>query len=155
MPLVNATRVRSPTEAEVFSSNLCFQTGSGAHPASIQWVLGALSPRVKHSQGVMLTTHPLLVPRLRKSRSYTFSHPNVPLWSTMGPLYLILPCKCIKKLRAFTSLSVHDSKRKLLRTRVHTNFCIVLLLRTHPQNFYKLFRYTVYIKLEKKKTAYP
>jgi hypothetical protein len=26
--------VRSPTEAEDFSSNLCFQTGSEAHPAS-------------------------------------------------------------------------------------------------------------------------
>jgi hypothetical protein len=28
------TRVRSPTEAEDFSSSLCVQTGSGAHPAS-------------------------------------------------------------------------------------------------------------------------
>jgi hypothetical protein len=27
-------RVRSPTEAEDFSSTLCVQTGSGAHPAS-------------------------------------------------------------------------------------------------------------------------
>jgi hypothetical protein len=26
--------VRSPTEAEAFSSNLCVQTGSGAHPDS-------------------------------------------------------------------------------------------------------------------------
>jgi hypothetical protein len=36
----------------------------------------------------MLTTHPLLVPRLRKSRSYTSCHPNAPLWSVTGPLYL-------------------------------------------------------------------
>jgi hypothetical protein len=28
------TGVRSPTEAEDFSSSLCVQTGSGAHPAS-------------------------------------------------------------------------------------------------------------------------
>jgi hypothetical protein len=28
------TGVRSPTEAEDFSSNLCVQAGSGAHPAS-------------------------------------------------------------------------------------------------------------------------
>jgi hypothetical protein len=34
---------------------------------------------------VMLTTHPLLVPRLRKSRSYTSSHSNAPLWSVTGP----------------------------------------------------------------------
>jgi hypothetical protein len=36
----------------------------------------------------MLTTHPLLVPRLRKSRGYTSGHPDAPLWSVTGPLYL-------------------------------------------------------------------
>jgi hypothetical protein len=36
----------------------------------------------------MLTTHPLLVPRLRKSRSYTSCHPNAPPWRLTGPLYL-------------------------------------------------------------------
>jgi hypothetical protein len=41
----------------------------------------------------MLTTHPLLVPRLRKSRSYTSSHPNSPLWSVTGPIYLFFPDK--------------------------------------------------------------
>jgi hypothetical protein len=34
----------------------------------------------------MLTTHNLLVPRLRKSRSYTSCHPDAPLWSVTGPL---------------------------------------------------------------------
>jgi hypothetical protein len=53
----------------------------------IQWVPGALSPGVKPERGVMLTTHPLLVPRLRKSRSYTSCHSNEPLWSVTGPLY--------------------------------------------------------------------
>jgi hypothetical protein len=38
----------------------------------------------------MLTTHPLLVPRLRNSRSYTSCHTNAPLWSVTGPLYLYL-----------------------------------------------------------------
>jgi hypothetical protein len=36
----------------------------------------------------MLTTHPLLVPRLKKSRSYTSCHPDAPLWSITGPLYI-------------------------------------------------------------------
>jgi hypothetical protein len=54
----------------------------------VQWVRGALSPGVKGGRGVMLTTYPLLVPRLRKSRSYTSCHPNAPLWSITGPLYL-------------------------------------------------------------------
>jgi hypothetical protein len=38
---------------------------------------------------VMLTTHPLLVPRLRKSRSYTSCHPDAPLWSVTGPLFYL------------------------------------------------------------------
>jgi hypothetical protein len=57
----------------------------------IQWVPGALSPGVKRGRDVMLTAHPLLVPRLRKSRSYTSCHPNAPLWSVTGPIYLFLP----------------------------------------------------------------
>jgi hypothetical protein len=60
----------------------------------VQWVPGALSPGVKHGRGVMLTTHPLLVLRLRKSRSYTSCHPNAPLWSVVGhftlPLYVFI-----------------------------------------------------------------
>jgi hypothetical protein len=36
----------------------------------------------------MLTSNPLLVPGLRKSRSYTSCHPDAPLWSVTGPLYL-------------------------------------------------------------------
>jgi hypothetical protein len=36
--------VRSPTEAEDFSSNLCVQTGSGAHPASYTLGTGGSLP---------------------------------------------------------------------------------------------------------------
>jgi hypothetical protein len=68
--------VRSPTETEDFSSNPCVQTGSGAHQASCTVGTGALSAGVKGGRGVMLTAHPLLVPRLRKSRSYTSSPPK-------------------------------------------------------------------------------
>jgi hypothetical protein len=57
----------------------------------VQWVPGALSPGVKRGQGVMLTTHPLLVPRVRKSRSCTSCHPDAPLWSVTGPLYFFYP----------------------------------------------------------------
>jgi hypothetical protein len=82
--------VRSQTEAEDFSSTLCVQTGSGAHPASCTVGTVGYSPGVKRGRGVMLTTHPVLVPRLRKSRSYTPCHPDAPLWSVTGPLYLYL-----------------------------------------------------------------
>jgi hypothetical protein len=65
----------SPTEAEDFSSSVRVQTGSGAHPASCTMGTGDLSPGVNRGRGVMLTTHPHLVLRLRLSRSYTSSHP--------------------------------------------------------------------------------
>jgi hypothetical protein len=55
--------VRSPAGAEDFSSNLCVQTGSGAHPASRKMGTGVLSPGVNRGRVVMLTTHPHLVPR--------------------------------------------------------------------------------------------
>jgi hypothetical protein len=45
------TGVRSPTEAEDFSSSLCVQTGSGAHPASCTMVPGVLSPGGKAWSG--------------------------------------------------------------------------------------------------------
>jgi hypothetical protein len=41
----------------------------------VQLVPWVLSPGVKRGRGVMLTTHPQLVPRLRMSRSYTSSPP--------------------------------------------------------------------------------
>jgi hypothetical protein len=56
--------VRSPAGAKDFSSNLCVQTGSGAHPASCTKGTGGPFPGVKRGRGVMLTTHPHLVPRL-------------------------------------------------------------------------------------------
>jgi hypothetical protein len=52
----------------------------------------------------MLTTHPLLVPRLRKSRSYTSCHPNAPLWSVTGPLYTFF-YHCRKWISCFIGVS--------------------------------------------------
>jgi hypothetical protein len=47
----------------------------GSTQPPVQWVPGVLSPGVKSSRGVILTTHSHLVPRLRMSRSCTSSHP--------------------------------------------------------------------------------
>jgi hypothetical protein len=54
-----AIGVRSPAGAEDFSSSLCVQTGSEAHPASCTMGTGVLSPGLKRGRGVMLTTHPI------------------------------------------------------------------------------------------------
>jgi hypothetical protein len=63
----------------------------------IQWLSGALSPAVKHSRGMTLTTHPLLVLRLRKSRSYTSSHPQClhgVYWDHLHKVQKTLPLFC-------------------------------------------------------------
>jgi hypothetical protein len=46
-----AIGVRSPAGTKDFSSNLCVQTGSGAHPASCTMRTGVLSPGVKARPG--------------------------------------------------------------------------------------------------------
>jgi hypothetical protein len=46
-----AIGVRSPAEAKDFSSSLCVQTGSGAHPASCTIGTGVLSPGIKARPG--------------------------------------------------------------------------------------------------------
>jgi hypothetical protein len=58
----------------------------------VQWVLGVLSPGVKRSRGVMLTTHLHLMPRSWMSRSYTSSPPQAPTWRIAGLLYC--GCSC-------------------------------------------------------------
>ena len=44
------------------------QTGPGAHPASCKMGTGSF-PGVKCGRGVLMTTHPLLVPQSWKSRA--------------------------------------------------------------------------------------
>jgi hypothetical protein len=46
-----AIGVRSPAGAEEFSSNLCVQTGSGAHPASCTMCTGGPFPGGKSAAG--------------------------------------------------------------------------------------------------------
>jgi hypothetical protein len=65
----------SPTEAKDFSSSLCVQTGSGAHPASYPiGTAGSLSGG-KARPGRDSDHSPQLVPRFSMSWSYTSSHP--------------------------------------------------------------------------------
>jgi hypothetical protein len=73
-----AIGARSPAAAKDFSSNLCVQTGSEAHPASCTTGTGGPFPGAKRARGVTLTTHPHLVPRSGMSRSYTSSPPQAP-----------------------------------------------------------------------------
>jgi hypothetical protein len=54
-----AIGVRSPAGAKDFSSSLCVQTGSGAHPASCPMGTGGTFPGAKRGLGVTLTSHPI------------------------------------------------------------------------------------------------
>ena len=58
---------------------LPIQTGPGAHPASCTMGTGSFRG-VKCGRGILLTTHPLLVQRLWKSRTI----PLPTLWATQG-----------------------------------------------------------------------
>ena len=60
---------------------LSVQTDPGAHPASCTMAIGSF-PGVKYGRDVLLTTHPLLVPRSWKSRAI----PLPILWATTGPV---------------------------------------------------------------------
>jgi hypothetical protein len=65
--------VRSPTEAKDFSSNLCVQTGSGAHPTYCRMGTGDIFRGGKAWPGRDADHSPHAVPRSWMSRSYTSS----------------------------------------------------------------------------------
>jgi hypothetical protein len=86
-----AIKVQSSAGAKDFSSNLCVQTGSGAHPASCTMGTGVPSQGLKRGRGVTLTIHPHLVPRSRMSRSYTSSPPSAFMACSGTALALVVP----------------------------------------------------------------
>jgi hypothetical protein len=53
----------------------------------VQWLPGVLYPGVKRGRGMMLTTHPHLVPWSWMSRSYTSSLPSVSMACSGAALY--------------------------------------------------------------------
>jgi hypothetical protein len=70
-----------------FSSSLCVQTGSMAHPASCTMGTGILYQGLKRGRGVTLITHPHPIPRSKMSRSCTSSPtPQAPPWRVVGQL---------------------------------------------------------------------
>jgi hypothetical protein len=71
-----AIGVRSPAGAKDFSSSLCVQTGSGAHPASCTMGTGCPFPWGKARPGRDADHSPHLVPRSLMSRSYTSFRPS-------------------------------------------------------------------------------
>jgi hypothetical protein len=69
-----AIEVRFPAEM-IFPLASVFRPVLGPTQPPVQWVQGVLSPGLKCGWGLPLTTHPHIVPRSIKSRSYTSSPP--------------------------------------------------------------------------------
>jgi hypothetical protein len=76
-----AIGVRSPAGAKDFSSSVCVQTGSGAHPASCTVDTGGPFPGAKARPGRDADHSP----PSSMSRSYT-SPPQAPSWRVVGQL---------------------------------------------------------------------
>jgi hypothetical protein len=80
------------------------QTGPGAHPASCTMGTGSF-PGVKYGRGVLVTTHPLLVPWSWKSSAIPFPT----LWATRpvtGTLFLYLFTLRMLRLYPFSIVRV-------------------------------------------------
>jgi hypothetical protein len=84
-----AIEVRSPAEAKDFSSILCVQTGSGAHPASCTMGTGGPFPGSKARPGRDTDHSPHLVLRSRMSRSYT----SFPLRGVLWDSFILRFCE--------------------------------------------------------------
>jgi hypothetical protein len=82
-------RVRSPTEAENFSSHFCVRTVSGTHPASCTGGTGGSFPRGKARPGNDIDHTPHSSAEVKKEKELYLLSLKVPPWCEAGPLCLV------------------------------------------------------------------
>jgi hypothetical protein len=80
--------VWSPTDADEFSSSLCVQTGSGAHPASCTMGTGGSFPGGKARPGRDADHSTPSSVEVKKEQKLYLLSPRTPPWRVIGPLYL-------------------------------------------------------------------
>jgi hypothetical protein len=103
-----------------FSSNLCVQTGSGAHPTSCPMGTGGPFPEVKSGQGVTLITHPIYC----RGQEWVGVTRRLPLRlhrCIVGLLYLFYPRK---RTIAYLTLNQNEASLHLERKTVERNIVI-------------------------------
>jgi hypothetical protein len=99
-----AIGVRSPAGAKNFSSILCVQTGSGAHPASCTMGTGGHFPGCRARPGRDADKSPHLVPRSWMSRSYISSPPSASMaCNVIASLFTFTLCYYWKHAQGFFS----------------------------------------------------
>jgi hypothetical protein len=82
-----AIGVRSPAGAKDFSSILCVQTGSGAHPASCKMGTGGPFPGGKARPGRDADHSPLSCAEVVNELELYLLSPQAPPWRVAGLLY--------------------------------------------------------------------
>ena len=98
------------------------QTGLGAHPAYFTTGIGSF-PVVKYGWGMLLTTHPLLVPQSWNSRAI----PLPTLWATTGPVTGSLYFPSIFKIMFIYSIK-HNLFLKILKcSKIYQENQLVLI----------------------------
>jgi hypothetical protein len=90
-----AIGVRSPAGSKDFSSILCVQTGSGAHPASCTMGTGGPFPGGKAQPGRDADHSPPSSAEVMKKLELYFLSPQAPPWRVAGLLYFCLTPICI------------------------------------------------------------
>jgi hypothetical protein len=85
-----AIAVRSPAGAKDFSSSLCVQTGSEAHPASCTMGTGGTFPGGKARPGRDADHSPPSSAEVVNEQELYFLSPQAPPWRVAGLLYFTL-----------------------------------------------------------------
>jgi hypothetical protein len=78
---------RSPTEGDDFSSSLCIQTGSWAHPASCPTGTGGPFPRGKAQPGRDVDHSPLSSAEVKYEQELYLLSSHAPSWRVAEHLY--------------------------------------------------------------------
>jgi hypothetical protein len=81
------TGVRSTTEAEDFSSSICIQNGSGAHPASCTMSTGGPFPEGKAWPGHDADHSPPSSAEVKNELELYLLSPQAPPWHVAGSIF--------------------------------------------------------------------
>jgi hypothetical protein len=120
------TGVRSPTEAEDFSSSLCVQTGSGAHPASCPKGTGGPFPGGKARPERDADHSPPSSAKVKYEWELYLLSPPCASRRVAGQLYFFFR---IMELRRFLILvDQRRSYRKYILTHTHTHTHVIPFL---------------------------